>query len=243
MKKIFGDLMLGEGKTVVLEGPPIYLAHSIEREHRDGYALLHQMMTYLRRLGCFVEHHMLLDEVHGEERPGLREEYIHLAGPVDRIVCESEFIGPAKEWLTTIPKKMLQTGGNGSPFRKLGKEPYPLLVRHNGTPACPLLDASFQLSKKINGQVPDLLIIIHPKVLNVGDQPVSFEIQQAGMLEVLKALRHDGNRKSWLPWKLGVMNIWLGYTGEIVGLTRTFMKKGDPFQFTLRRKPTSDGLV
>jgi len=239
---LFDRLELGPGTHVALEGVPIYLADEPGEVHQQGARVLSAVIKVLAARGCVVKQHILLDEVHtgGRDIPtGNTRSYLALSSArvPTRLVYEGELVEGALGWLDTIPQKLFSNGSGNSGLRKLHRDPQPLLTRHGGDPACALLDATFQL-----GKVADLSIIVHPKQMDVNGSVIDFQEQQAGMLAVLQSIRHEGQRGPWMPWKNGVVHLWLDESGHAVELTRTFQGRGERILQFSRKNPILPAL-
>lgn len=217
MKDILSKLRIGVGDVVAIEGPPIYASDPVADVHRNGYAVVRKIQQDVHGHGAIARHHAMIDDMHGGTFP-YADDYKQLLQELDvepdATVSESSLCDSAGKLIANIPPKKLIGDGNGSQFAKLNVEPRPLLRRPDGTPACALLDAAFNVYKDAV-----LSVVVHPKYMEVHGDDVDFMNQQRGVMETLRVAN------SW-PFKHGILHVWINDQGKVLEVKRTFINKG-----------------
>lgn len=235
--KSLDDLLkrIGEGGRVALEGSPIYLDTMPTADHKRSYKVLWRIAKYLRERDALVSAYVLLDEYNCEEADGARAAHLAAAAQLNPVVLlESAMQDGALKVLGEIHDQYLQTPHGKSLWLRNPKGAQPRLLGSDGSPRCALLDAAFQLGKTVDGERPDINIVVHPHKMLVGDTMVNFKEQQEGVLAVLRSRRpQNGPHHEHLPWSVGVVHIWLDENGAVCEASLTRNKGRSTKQITL----------
>lgn len=217
MKDILSKLGIRVGDVVAIEGPPIYASDRVADVHRNGYAVVRKILESVSEHGATPRHYAMIDDMHGGTFL-YEDDYKKLLEEVgvcpDELVPESSLCMDARGLIKKIPTNKLCGDGNGSQFAKLNVEPRPLLRRPDGTPACALLDAAFNVHKDAV-----LSVVVHPKCMQVHGDDVDFMNQQRGVMQTLRVA------SSW-PFQHGILHVWINEKGDVLEVTRTFITKG-----------------
>lgn len=165
--------LVPSGRTVTIEGVPLYAGQPWSEAHELGSNILLPQLKYLlKRRACEVIHVEMIDDF----TTGIREDItVFTSRMVDNplhVFYESEFAKEAEEMARFLEREGKTIIVQGEVLLACGR--MPRIRTRSDRASCELLDACFQRRKEGNPH-----IIIHPKL---------FVAQQAGMREILKII-------------------------------------------------------